>query len=99
MLLLFLAMTLTDAQQVQHDANERRIEQRLQADQAAIADAWTPAARMHIFRRNPTLSVDYGKAQRCYVRFHLYKATSCDAELASVERDLGNLEVARGGSR
>lgn len=99
MLLLFLAMTLTDAQQVQHDANERRIYQRLQADQAGIADMWTPAAKMHLFRQNSTLSVDYRKAQRCYVRFHLYKATSCDAELAGVERDLGNLEVARAGSR
>ena len=97
MLLLFLAMALTDAQQVQHDADEWRMSQKLQADQAAIADMWRPAPKMHIFRQNGKLLVDYRKAQRCYVRFHLYRATSCDAELATVDRDLGDVEKARAG--
>jgi hypothetical protein len=89
MLLLFLTIALTDAQQVQHDREEWKIAHKIQAEQEAISDIWRPNAR---------LVSDYRKAQSCYARFHLYKAPNCDAPLAQVETDLGNLEIARVGA-
>jgi hypothetical protein len=89
MLLLFLAMVLTDAQQAQHDREEVKIAHRIHAEQEAISDIWRPDAR---------LVSDYRKAQSCYTRFHLYKVLNCDAPLAQVETDLGKLEIARAGA-
>jgi hypothetical protein len=89
MLLLFLAMALTDPQQAQHDREEWKIAHRIKAEQEAISDIWRPNAR---------LVSGYRRAQSCYTRFHLYKVPSCDAPLAQVETDLGNLELARAGA-
>lgn len=89
MLFLFLAMALTDAQQAQHDREEWKIAHRIKAEQDAISDIWRPNGR---------LVSDYMKAQSCYTKFHLYKVSSCDAPLAQVETDLGNLEMARAGA-
>jgi hypothetical protein len=86
MLLLFLAAALTDVQQAKHDANEWALYQRLQSDEAMIADTWRP---------NATVLLDYQKLQRCYVQFHLYRALDCNAEFAQVDHDLRELEVAR----
>jgi hypothetical protein len=89
MLLLFLSMALSNAQQLKHDVAEWMMYQRVQADKEAIADMWRPRSK---------LLADYRRAQRCYVRFHLYRCTSCDAELANVDRDLGNVGAAWAGS-
>jgi len=48
MLLLFLAMTLTEAQQAKHDANEWAIYQRMQSNEATIADIWRPNAKLRL---------------------------------------------------
>jgi hypothetical protein len=90
MLLLFLAMALTDTQQAQHDHEEWKIAHRIKAEQEAISNIWQPNAR---------LVSDYRKAQSCYTKFHLYKVSSCDAQLAQVETDLGSLEMARAGAQ
>jgi hypothetical protein len=87
MLLLFLAITLTNSQQAKHDQAELAMYQRLQADQAQIVDIWHPSTR---------LVVDLRKARACYAKFHLYKAPNCDAELSQMEQDLGEVEVALG---
>jgi hypothetical protein len=87
MLLLFLAMSLTDPQQAQHDRTELAMYQRLQDDQARIADIWRPSAR---------LVKDLSKARACYTKFHLYKAPNCEAELSQMDRDLGEIELAQG---
>jgi hypothetical protein len=42
MLLLMIAMALTDAQQAQHDNTEWAVYQRLKADDDAIAKIWHP---------------------------------------------------------
>jgi hypothetical protein len=89
MLLLVFAITLTNAQQAQHDRNELAMYERIQADQETISDIWRP---------DPRLMSDLKKAQTCYTNFHLYKATDCDAQLRQVESDLGNVEVARSGA-
>jgi hypothetical protein len=86
MLLLFLAMALTDAQQAQHDREEWRIAHRIKIEQEAILNIWRPNARV---------ISDFRKAQSCYIKFHLYKVPSCEGPLAQVETDLGNLEIAR----
>jgi hypothetical protein len=86
MLLLFIAMSLTNAQQAQHDRTELAMYQRLQADQALIAEIWHPSAR---------LLADLRKARGCYTRFHLYKAPNCETELAQMDRDLGEVELAQ----
>jgi hypothetical protein len=85
MLLLFLSMALTDTQQLQHDATEWRMYQRITADDAAIANMWRPPAK---------LLVDYRKARRCYVLFHLYRKENCSSELMKVQKDLGDVETA-----
>ncbi len=85
MLFLFLAMVLNDAQQTQHDRTEWAIYQRVQADEAAIADIWRP---------NPKLLADYRTAHKCYVQFHLYRVAGCSAQFAKVDRDLGHSEAA-----
>jgi hypothetical protein len=90
MLLLFLSMALTNTQQMQHDATEWQMYQQLQGDKEAIADIWRPS---------PKLLSDYGKARKCYVRFHLYRASNCSAELQQVGADLGKLDVASTESR
>jgi hypothetical protein len=87
MLLLFLAMSLTDPQQAQHDRTELAMYRRLQADQALIADIWRPSAK---------LFKDLTKARACYTKFHLYKAPNCEAELSQMDRDLGEIELAQG---
>jgi hypothetical protein len=46
MLLLFLAMALTDPQQAQHDREEWKIAHRIKAEQEAISDIWRPNARL-----------------------------------------------------
>jgi hypothetical protein len=51
---------------------------------------WRPPAK---------LLVDYRKAQKCYVEFHLYRVADCSVEIEKVETDLGNVEVARIGSQ
>jgi hypothetical protein len=86
MLLLFIAMSLTNAQQAQHDRTELAMYQRLQADQALIAEIWHPSAR---------LLADLRKARGCYTRFHLYKAPNCETELGQMDRDLGEVELAQ----
>src|ERR1700733_4003581 len=86
MLLLFLSMALNDTQQMQHDVTEWKMYQQMRAEEETIADIWRPSAK---------LLADYRQAKKCYVRFHLYKASSCGAELRKVETDLGNLDVAR----
>jgi hypothetical protein len=86
MLLLFLTISLTNSQQAQHDRTEFAIYQRLQADQALIADIWHPSAR---------LVTDLRKAHGCYTRFHLYKASDCETELSQMDRDLGAVELAQ----
>jgi hypothetical protein len=86
MLLLFLAMSLTNAQQAQHDRTELAMYQRLQADQALIADIWHPSAR---------LVADLRKARACYTKFHLYKGPNCETELSQMDRDLGEIELAQ----
>jgi hypothetical protein len=86
MLLLILVMALTDAQQAQHDRDEWKIAHRIQAEHDALSNIWRPDVR---------LVSDFRKAQSCYKRFHLYKVTTCDAPLAQVETDLGDLEIAR----
>jgi len=86
MLLLFLAISLTDPQQAQHDRTELAMYQRLQADQALIADIWRPSAR---------LVTDLSKARACYTKFHLYKAPDCETELSQTDRDLGEVELAQ----
>jgi hypothetical protein len=86
MLLLFLSMALTDAQQLQHDVTEWKIYQRIGEDDAAIADMWRPPAK---------LLVDYRKARQCYARFHLYRTRDCGTELMKVETDLIDVENGR----
>lgn len=90
MLLLFLAMTLTDTQQAKHDATEWAIYQLMQSDEATIADMWRPDAK---------LLSDYRKLSRCYVQFHLYRTADCNTELTQVDLDLGKAEVARNTDR
>jgi hypothetical protein len=90
MLLLFLSMALTSAQQAQHDQTEWAMYQRMQADQAVITDLWRPNAR---------LLADYHKAQKCYVQFHLYRVMDCQAALAKVDQDLGEVETAQAAER
>jgi hypothetical protein len=87
MLLLFLAVSLTNSQQAKHDQTELAMYQRLQADQALIADIWHPSAK---------LVVDLRKARACYTKFHLYKGSNCDTELSQMDRDLGEVELAQG---
>jgi hypothetical protein len=87
MLLLFLAISLTNSQQAKHDQTELAMYQRLQADQALIADIWHPSTK---------LVTDLRKARACYTKFHLYKAPDCDTELFQMDRDLGEVEVALG---
>jgi len=87
MLLLFLAMSLTNTQQAQHDRTELAMYQRLQDDQARIADIWRPSAK---------LVSDLSKARVCYTKFHLYKAPNCETQLSQVDRDLGKVELAQG---
>ena len=70
MLLLFLAITLTDAQQAKHDT-KWAIYQVMQSDEATIADIWRPSAK---------LLLDYRKLRKCYVQFHLYRTKECNAE-------------------
>jgi hypothetical protein len=86
MLLLFLAISLTDSQQAQHDRVEFAMYQRLQADQAVIEGIWHPRAR---------LVTDLRKARECYTKFHLYKAPGCDTELSQMEQDLGEVHLAQ----
>jgi hypothetical protein len=86
MLLLFFGMLLTDKQQAQHDRTELAMYQRLQTDQALIADIWHPSGR---------LVADLRKARACYTKFHLYKAPNCETELSQVDRDLGEVELAQ----
>jgi len=90
MLLLFFSMALTNTQQMQHDVTEWQMYQQIQGDEEAIADIWRPSAK---------LLADYRKAKKCYVRFHLYRASNCSAELQEVGADLGKLDVARTESR
>jgi hypothetical protein len=90
MLLLFLSMALANAQQAQHDQTEWAMYRRLQADKETISEMWRPDGR---------LPADYRKAHKCYVQFHLYRVANCDAELAKVDLDLGDLELARTESR
>jgi hypothetical protein len=86
MLLLFLAITLTEAQQAKHDATEWMMYQQIQSDKETIADIWRP---------NPKLLSDYRRLQRCYMQFHLYRAMDCNNELTEIDLDLGKSEVAR----
>jgi hypothetical protein len=86
MLLLFLAIALTEAQQAKHDASEWVMYQQIQADKETIADMWRP---------NPKLLYDYRRLQRCYVQFHLYRTTDCNNELTEIDLDFGKSEVAR----
>lgn len=79
-------MALTNAQQARHDADEWKIYQRMQSDEATIADIWRPDAK---------LISDDRKLRKCYVQFHLYRAADCNAELTQVDHDLGEEEVAR----
>lgn len=90
MLLLFLAISFTNAQQTQHDNTEWAIYRRIKADEATISEIWRPQAK---------LLADYRKARSCYVKFHLYQSNSCDAELAQVDRDLGDVEMAQAVGR
>jgi hypothetical protein len=87
MLLLFIIVSLTNPQQAQHDRTELAMYQRLQADQALIAEIWHPGGR---------LVADLRKARACYTRFRLYKAPNCEAELPQMSRDLGEVELAQG---
>jgi hypothetical protein len=84
-MLLFIALSLTNKQQKQHDFDERMMSRRTQAYDAVIADMWRPRAK---------LIADYRKARKCYVQFHLYKTANCDPELQQVKTDLGNVEIA-----
>jgi hypothetical protein len=84
MLLLFFAMSLTRAQQAQHDRTDFEMYQRIQADQALIADIWHPSAN---------LLADLTKASACYTKFHLYKGPNCDGELSQMDRDLGEVQL------
>jgi hypothetical protein len=88
MLLLFLALALTDKQQSQHDLTEWRMHQRIQAYEKQISDMWRPPTK---------LLVDYRKAKGCYLKFHLYRAKDCSTQLQKVETDLGNIQVADSG--
>jgi hypothetical protein len=90
MLLLLFAIALTDAQQAHHDATERVMYQRIQADRSMITDLWRPS---------PRLLSDYNKAHSCYVQFHLYRVSDCDALLDRVDRDLGSIDIARAEGR
>jgi hypothetical protein len=85
-MLLLLVLTLSNKQQARHDSNEWKMSQELQADEAVIASMWRPPSK---------LLADYGKAKKCYVQFHLYKAQGCDHEFQEVERELGEVEMAR----
>jgi hypothetical protein len=87
MLLLFIAMSLTNTQQAKHDQAELTMYRRLQDDQARIADIWHPSAK---------LVSDLSKARACYTKFHLYKGHDCETELSQVERHLGEVELAQG---
>jgi hypothetical protein len=87
MLLLFLAMSITKAQQTQHDRTELAMYHRLQDDQARIADIWHPSAR---------LVTDLRKARACYTKFHLYRALNCEAELSQMDLELREVEIAQG---
>jgi hypothetical protein len=80
MLLLFLAIALTGAQQAKHNTNEWSIYQLMQSGETTIADMWRPNAK---------LLSDYRRLQKCYVRFYLYRAVDCNAELTQVDLDLG----------
>lgn len=90
MLLLMIAMALTDAQQAQHDNTEWAVYQRLKADDQTIAEIWHPQFK---------LVSDYRKARSCYIKLHLYRTDSCNVELLQVDRDLGRKEVARSDGR
>jgi len=87
MLLLFIAMSLTNAQQAQHDRTELAMYRRLQDDQARIADIWHPSAK---------LVTDMRKARACYARFHLYTVANCEVDLSQMDRDIGEVELAQG---
>jgi hypothetical protein len=86
MLLLFFGISLTNAQQAQHDRTELAMYQRIQTDEALVADIWHPNAR---------LVADLRKARACYTKFHLYKAPNCETELSQMDRDLGEVELAQ----
>ena len=45
MLLLFFAISLTNAQQARHDRTELAMYQRIQTDEALLAYIWHPNAR------------------------------------------------------
>jgi hypothetical protein len=86
MLLLFMAMTLTKSQQANHDRSEWAMYQRIEADEATIAEIWHPSAKLLSDLRN---------ARNCYTKFHLYKASGCDTVLSQLDRDLGEVELAQ----
>ena len=86
MLLLFFAISLTNAQQAQHDRTELAMYQRIQVAGALIADIWHPNAR---------LVADMHRARACYTKYHLYKVPNCDTELSQMDRDLGEVELAQ----
>jgi len=86
MLLFLLSIALSNTQQAKHDLTEWKIAGRIQVDGDAIADIWHPPFK---------LLADYGKAKKCYVKFHLYRTDDCSAELNQVERDLGAFQMAR----
>lgn len=79
-MVLFVLLGITLAQQAQHDAIERRIYSQVQQQKEAIKDLWP-----HIDHR---VATDFDKAQKCYVSFHLWKATNCQTPLSKVDRDL-----------
>ena len=78
LLLLFIGITLT--KQLEHDAVERQIANEVQQQREAMMDLWP--------RIDHKLATDFEKARKCYVEFHLWKATDCGAALSQVTRDL-----------
>jgi len=86
MFFLYFAIALTNSQQMHHDDTERAIYQRIETSKETISYIWRP---------NTKLLSDYGRARSCYIKFHLYKVINCDAELAQVEADLGNMALTR----
>ena len=86
MLLLFFAISITNAQQTQHDGTELALYQRNQVADALIADIWHP---------NYRLVADLRKARACYTKYHVYKASNREPELSQMDRDFGKVELAQ----
>jgi hypothetical protein len=90
MLIPFATMVLAEAQQAHHLAPNWRCTNVSRQTKRRSPICGGPNGR---------LLADYREANRCYVQFHLYRVADCSSKLATVEIDLGDLQIARTESR